>query len=111
MSWFWKAKEEPCGSIANALGNFKKQQDIDGLQKELDSIKGEQKRLHEKVYGDRKFLIHGTVWSGLGAYHATEEFARYDGEYNGITIDNRQLSNEDAIRLAEFILDNLKEDK
>ena len=110
MSWFGKAKEEPCGGIANTIElqeNTEGQRSTASLQREIDDIKSEQKKLHEKLYGDK--IFYARVEKGFEWRFTT--IARYDGERNSITIGDHKLSNEDAIRLAEFILDNLKEDK
>ena len=116
MSWFWKNKEEPCGGIVNTkesqneiindmVENIKRQQSTASLQREIDSLKSEQKKLHEKLYGDKSF--YARVEKGFEWRFTT--IARYDGERNSITVGDYKLSNEDAMKLAEFILDNLKE--
>lgn len=105
------AKEKPCGGLVHAMGKSNETIDTSKLQKELDGIKREQRKLHEKLYGDREFYVnkvagYSSVFMGSGLM-----VAKYDGEYNMITIRDTPLHNEDAMRLAEFILDNLKEDK
>lgn len=95
----WKPKEEPCGGIVGVpTGKQEK------LEKRLEKTEEELKKLHAATYGD-KCEHHARLYMGYNG--ETNEFTFGYGFYSPATL-LPPVSQEEAIELAEFIIDNYK---
>lgn len=97
----WRTKKEPCGGIERPVDNNRE------LKERLARVENELKKLHKVTYGDKSEYHENLLMKYNGE---ANEFTFGAIKHAMITCELPPVSQEEALGLAEFILDNYKGD-